>query len=88
MFRGLSPTILALLPKWAVYFTTYDRIRRAAGPWAARGGARRERVADVAAAGGAGAATLVATNPLWVAKTRLQTQRWDGSTALSRMLVV
>ncbi|XP_077210633.1 nicotinamide adenine dinucleotide transporter 1, chloroplastic-like [Tasmannia lanceolata] len=73
MYRGLSPTLLALLPTWAVYFTVYEQLK----------GLHRSQVdgnqqlplgANMIAAAGAGAATAIATNPLWVVKTRLQTQ--------------
>ncbi|XP_030969916.1 nicotinamide adenine dinucleotide transporter 2, mitochondrial-like isoform X3 [Quercus lobata] len=56
MYRGLSPTIVALLPNWAVYFTVYEQLK------------------GLLHSHGAGAATSIATNPLWVVKTRLQTQ--------------
>jgi solute carrier family 25 folate transporter 32 len=73
LYRGLTPTLFALLPNWAVYFSTYERLKvTIAGhvrpEWAASPGVH------MAAAAGAGAATMLITNPLWVVKTRLQTQ--------------
>jgi len=130
LYRGLTPTLAALLPNWAVYFTTYDRLKASIGDAAAergwvsgeerggggggegRGGglapppapssslssspaaaaapapprpppldldaarraARHHPAVHCLAACGAGGATLLVTNPLWVVKTRLQTQ--------------
>lgn len=73
LYRGLTPTLVALLPNWAVYFTTYERLKLVI---AARVDPRRANSPGVhmAAAAGAGAATMMITNPLWVIKTRLQTQ--------------
>lgn len=72
MYRGLSPTVLALLPNWAVYFTIYDQLK---GLLCSNDECNELSIAaNMAAASGAGAATTMATNPLWVVKTRFQTQ--------------
>ncbi|XP_022151902.1 nicotinamide adenine dinucleotide transporter 1, chloroplastic [Momordica charantia] len=72
MYRGLSPTVLALLPNWAVYFTIYGQLKIFLG---SDDESHQLSVgANMMAAAGAGAATTIATNPLWVVKTRLQTQ--------------
>ncbi|KAL5791883.1 hypothetical protein ACOSP7_000477 [Xanthoceras sorbifolium] len=72
MYRGLSPTALALLPNWAVYFTMYDQLKSFLCTYDENH--HLSIGANVIAASGAGAATTIATNPLWVVKTRLQTQ--------------
>ncbi|OWM68014.1 nicotinamide adenine dinucleotide transporter 1, chloroplastic [Punica granatum] len=73
MYRGLSPTILALLPNWAVYFTVYERLKGLLHSDDDRD-SQLSTGANMIAAAGAGAATAISTNPLWVVKTRLQTQ--------------
>ncbi|PKA50621.1 Nicotinamide adenine dinucleotide transporter 2, mitochondrial [Apostasia shenzhenica] len=73
MYRGLAPTILALLPNWAVYFTVYDGLKGILQTYADSNN-QLSIGANIVAACGAGAATATVTNPLWVVKTRLQTQ--------------
>ncbi|XP_078445845.1 nicotinamide adenine dinucleotide transporter 1, chloroplastic-like [Wolffia australiana] len=73
LYRGLSPTILALLPNWAVYFTVYSKLKDLLES-SENGEEQLSFGANMAAASGAGAATAITTNPLWVVKTRLQTQ--------------
>ncbi|ONM63113.1 Nicotinamide adenine dinucleotide transporter 1 chloroplastic [Zea mays] len=72
MYRGLSPTILALLPNWAVYFTVYEQLKSFLS--SNDGSHQLSLGANVVAASCAGAATTIVTNPLWVVKTRFQTQ--------------
>ncbi|KAK7337491.1 hypothetical protein VNO77_18068 [Canavalia gladiata] len=72
MYRGLSPTVLALLPNWAVYFSMYEHLKTLL-----HSDDESHHLpigANMLAASGAGAATTMFTNPLWVVKTRLQTQ--------------
>ncbi|KAL9228232.1 hypothetical protein vseg_003837 [Gypsophila vaccaria] len=73
MYRGLSPTVLALLPNWAVYFTIYEQLKSHLGS-DVNGVHQLSVGANMIAASGAGAATVIVTNPLWVVKTRFQTQ--------------
>ncbi|RID55534.1 hypothetical protein BRARA_G02788 [Brassica rapa] len=70
MYRGLSPTIIALLPNWAVYFSVYGKLK----DLLQSSDGKLSIGANMVAAGGAGASTSIATNPLWVVKTRLMTQ--------------
>ncbi|CAK9151267.1 unnamed protein product [Ilex paraguariensis] len=73
LYRGLSPTLAALLPNWAVYFTVYGHLKSVLHSHVDSSG-QLTFGANMIAAAGAGAATSIATNPLWVVKTRLQTQ--------------
>lgn len=73
LYRGLSPTIAALLPTWAVYFAVYGQLKELLHSYADSSD-QLSFGSNMIAASGAGAATAMATNPLWVVKTRLQTQ--------------
>ncbi|KAM7463516.1 hypothetical protein LguiA_031637 [Lonicera macranthoides] len=73
MYRGLSPTLAALLPNWAVYFAVYGHLKELLHSHVDSSG-QLTFGANMIAASGAGAATAITTNPLWVVKTRLQTQ--------------
>lgn len=73
LYRGLSPTIVALYPTWAVTFSVYNYVRGLLRSQDDKNGELSIQE-NILAASCAGIATAVATNPLWVVKTRLQTQ--------------
>ncbi|KAF2490720.1 mitochondrial folate transporter-like protein/carrier [Lophium mytilinum] len=69
MYRGLGPMLLGYLPTWAVYMSVYDASKdylyeRIENKWVAR----------ITASITAGACSTLATNPIWVIKTRLMSQ--------------
>ncbi|TPX20006.1 hypothetical protein DIZ76_017801 [Coccidioides immitis] len=75
LYRGLGPMLLGYLPTWAIYLTIYDQSReyfweKTENWWMARGYASLT----------AGACSTVATNPIWVIKTRLMSQSFTPST--------
>ena len=73
LYRGLTPTVAALLPNWAVYFAAYEFLKTR-GASAAPESEFAASLRHMTSAAGAGAATVLVTNPLWVVKTRLQVQ--------------
>eukprot|EP01083_Nonionella_stella_P051957 138024_1 len=76
LFKGLSPTLLGMIPSWSVYFTTYSTAKDYLQKYS--GDNNLTSLHHMAAATIAGLATCSATNPLWVVKIRLQTQFRPG----------
>ncbi|OCK81804.1 mitochondrial folate transporter-like protein/carrier [Lepidopterella palustris CBS 459.81] len=69
MYRGLGPMLLGYLPTWAVYMSVYDASKdyfyaNIENKWLCR----------ISASITAGACSTLATNPIWVIKTRLMSQ--------------
>ncbi|KAF2742434.1 mitochondrial folate transporter-like protein/carrier [Sporormia fimetaria CBS 119925] len=69
LYRGLGPMVLGYVPTWAVYMSVYDVSKQAISQhtdnkWVSRG------CASITA----GACSTIATNPIWVVKTRLMSQ--------------
>ena len=78
LYRGLTPTIVALLPNWAVYFTVYESLKQVmSGGEEGHNGPPQH----MASAAGAGAATVLFTNPLWGGETCLQVQHSEARRA-------
>lgn len=80
LYCGFSSTMVALLVNWAVYFTVYEQLKTMLQAQEARRTGqymttpRLSVGANMLASAGAGATTILVTNPLWVVKTRIQTQ--------------
>ncbi|KIY99796.1 putative carrier protein [Monoraphidium neglectum] len=85
LYRGLTPTLMALLPNWAVYFSVYGRLKTVLTTRQGQQVAATPAI-HMAAAAGAGVATLLITNPLWVIKTRMQTQHMNISYGRGRQV--
>jgi hypothetical protein len=79
MYRGLGPTILGYLPTWGIYFSVYDDIKdklgKSIGARMENGGTNEQWLVHILAAMTAGATGTIATNPLWVIKTRFMVSR-------------
>ncbi|KAJ3485662.1 hypothetical protein NLG97_g6766 [Lecanicillium saksenae] len=69
MYRGLGPIILGYLPTWAVWFTVYNKSKAYLSDYH-----HNVHVINFWSSIIAGASSTIATNPIWVIKTRLMSQ--------------
>jgi solute carrier family 25 folate transporter 32 len=74
LLAGLRPTLYGLVPTWMVYFTSYDWFKRHLPNFLSGHLKPGSALLHCLSAMGAGATTNLCTNPIWVVKTRLQTQ--------------
>lgn len=73
-YRGMNATLWAFVPNWAVFWYSYESLKRRLGPRPHRDSVMRNpTVVHAVSAFGAGAVTAVATAPMWTLKSRLQT---------------
>jgi len=72
LYRGLVPTLGSVVPSISIYFTMYNAIKNHLG--CPSGQPVKDVAMQSAAAGLASSATAALTNPLWLIKTRLQSQ--------------
>eukprot|EP00744_Colponema_vietnamica_P019599 GILI01027760.1.p1 GENE.GILI01027760.1~~GILI01027760.1.p1 ORF type:complete len:329 (-),score=45.87 GILI01027760.1:27-1013(-) len=73
LYSGLGPTLLGLIPNWAVYFTSYSWLKSYISNLTGSDPVTNHWV-HISSSMGAGCITAGATNPIWVVKVRMQTQ--------------
>nr|POE52063.1 mitochondrial nicotinamide adenine dinucleotide transporter 1 [Quercus suber] len=74
MYRGLGPMLLGYLPTWAVYMAVYDSSRQYFFQNGYDETSGKQFIGRLYASLCAGACSTLATNPIWVIKTRLMSQ--------------
>lgn len=83
LYRGLAPQLIGFVPNWAVYFTIYSdakeflekKIPEGEGlGWVTPSTSVRQASIEMLSASIGGALSSVMMNPIWVVRTRLQTQ--------------
>lgn len=74
MYRGLGPMLLGYLPTWAVYMAVYDSSKEWFYDHHFGVSDTNKFMPRVYASLLAGACSTIATNPIWVIKTRLMSQ--------------
>lgn len=67
-YRGLSASLWAFVPNWAIYWYTYETFKRRYTP----NGSKPTPYIHIMSALSAGAITAVTTAPFWTLKSRLQ----------------
>lgn len=72
LYRGLTPTLAALAPNWAIFFPTYQFMQRTVLKDLGDHPHLRYSLSSI----GAGAVTAVCMNPIWTVRTRLVV-RWE-----------
>eukprot|EP01027_Heterolobosea_sp_BB2_P010754 GEZU01015745.1.p1 GENE.GEZU01015745.1~~GEZU01015745.1.p1 ORF type:complete len:263 (+),score=45.27 GEZU01015745.1:177-965(+) len=79
-YRGLEPTILGLIPNWAVYFVVYENAKKViATVNHDKESKQGYKISTVLASSVvAGAVTQTITSPFWVVRTRFQTQMGEN----------
>ena len=74
LYRGLGPMMLGYLPTWAIYMSVYDYSKNYYSGLGWHSSERDRYLSHVFSAISAGACSTIATNPIWVIKTRLMSQ--------------
>lgn len=67
-WRGLPATLFGIIPARSIYFYSYQRSKKALGPYLAEGSPANAMIAGFMA----GIAGNTVTNPIWMVRTRMQ----------------
>lgn len=70
LYRGVVPITVGYLPTWAIYFVVYEEVKSRTTPHLGKFHFMSHMISALAA----GATSTLATNPIWVIKTRLMAQ--------------
>nr|QKK35439.1 mitochondrial Yia6 [Starmerella bombicola] len=79
LYNGLTPLLVGYLPSWAIYFYVYKRMQeklhvsRATDLYSSSS-VSTDYFSEVKCAVAAGACSTLATNPIWMIKTRMMAQ--------------
>ena len=71
LWKGLGPNLVGVVPARAIYFSVYSQGKHA---YASLNNNKETPWVHMLSAATAGMATALGTNPIWVAKTRIQLQ--------------
>jgi len=72
LYRGCAPSLICVVPSVSIYFTAYSEFKRAFG--CPTGNQSKDTCFQSVSAGLASSITSAITNPLWLVKTRIQSQ--------------
>ncbi|KAL0477659.1 nicotinamide adenine dinucleotide transporter [Acrasis kona] len=70
-YKGLTTTLLAYIPNWAIYFTAYQYAKTKCSQTFPN---QNDNVINILSSVSAGAVCNILTAPLWTVRTRMQTQ--------------
>lgn len=70
LYRGVVPITIGYLPTWAIYFVIYEEVKNKTSVSLSQYPFFSHMISALTA----GASSTLATNPIWVVKTRLMTQ--------------
>ncbi|KAJ3312849.1 hypothetical protein HDV04_002659 [Boothiomyces sp. JEL0838] len=80
-YRGISPNFVGTTVSWGMYFFWYTHLKDLQRNFSTNSEKKLSPIEHLLASAGAGILTSLATNPIWVVKTRVFTQSAKDSEA-------